>query len=458
MRPIIVKTYLRTSGFDVTVNSKNYNISYPHEVWDAFPENLRQVFSETAAYYFTYHLYFQKRQPLVYQFPPSLTHTFFINGLLMTLPEAVIEIPKARFSADQLFKMLYQSQHDLTYLPGAFSSRYSVNPYSPVWQKVMIPLSLGKDSLLTFAVTRELGLEQTLIFFVEPHSRNETKNKLSLGKEFVRQFHVPIIYVPVGLGTLREAGGTQWGWDLMLTEYTLLAIPYLYYKNIGYLLWSQEQNYHIPTVTHFDLNLTMNYDETSKWRLQLTQLLAYFGSSAIVGSLNEPLMEFTDVYILHHRYPEVAKFHLSCDNDHKNAKSSRWCHACAECSRFYIYLLAIGIDPGKVGLVDNMLLGHKVRYSDVLAKNEAYHYTYQFETDTLFALYLVYKRGIKGAVIDRFKRQYLRFIEKEVKKGLIDRYTKLHSILTLPEKFKTRTLTIYSEELIKMRRDISQFV
>ena len=458
MNLIVVKTHQKPTGFDVFVDSQRFEVTYPLVIWQSFPQNLRQQFAETVAFYFTYHLYFKDKKPLNYQFSPSLTHSLFINGLLMVLPEAILEISKAKFTALHLFEMLYQSQHELTYSPQTLHSDYKITPYAPNEKKVMIPLSMGKDSLLTFGITRELGLDQTLVFFVEPHSQNEIKNKLALGKEFMNTFQVPITYIPVSLGALREAGGTQWGWDLILTEYTLLSLPFLHFNKIGYFLWSQEQNYHIPTTTPFGLTLTMNYDETKKWRLMLTQLLSYFGSPAVVGSLNEPLMEFTDVYILHHRYPEIARFHLSCDNDHKNARKSRWCHACAECSRFYIYLLAMGVDPARVGIRENMLLSNKLRYSDVLEKETGYHYTYQFATDTLFALYLVYKRGIKGAVVDRFKKMYLERMEKEMSLGLLNKYTSLHSSQTIPSIFKPRVLAIYKEELANMRTTISQFV
>lgn len=443
-------------GFTVQVNNKNYAVSYPPEIWQTFPQNLHKLIAETAAYYFTYHLYFKNKTPLRYEFAPSITHSLFIHGLFMTLPEAVLELPKAKFSIDALFKMLYQSQHDLQYSHSPKPQPpFLVKPYESLANKVIFPLSMGKDSLLTFALTRELGLIQRPVFFVEPHSVYEVNNKKKLGKEFMQKFDIPITYIQVPLGSLREKGGTQWGWDLMLTQYTLLLLPYLYYEKAGYLLWSQEQNYNISNPTEFGLTITMNYDETNKWRQALNSLLAYFGSPAYVGSLNEPLLEFSDTFILHHRYPDIAKFQLSCDNDHKNARTSRWCHACRECARFYVYLLAYGIDPKTIGITENMLTAKHIRDFDIFDdKKVEENYVYQFTPDLLFALYLVYKRGIKGAVVERFSKQYLTSIER-ILTELIDKYTRLYSSDTVPEKLWRKIVPIYKSELIDFRRLIN---
>ncbi|MEK7165942.1 MAG: hypothetical protein AAB874_04015, partial [Patescibacteria group bacterium] len=402
-----VSTTLIQNGFEVKVDRKQFQVVYPVEVWNAFPKHLHQEFSETAAFYFTYHLFFKNKQRLQYQFSPSLTHTLFITGLLMTLPEVILEIPKAKFSVDALLRLLYQSQHDVIFSPKNIKQQIPITQsYRSSEKNVVIPLSLGKDSLLTFGITRELGCSQKLVFFVEPHSRNEVNNKIKLGRDFMKEFGVNITYIPVTLGALREVGRTQWGWDLILTEYTLILLPYLYQEKANYLLWSQEQNYNLPMNTEFGMTLTMNFDETNKWRMYLSALLSYFGSPAQVGSLNEPLLEFSDTYILHNRYPEIGKYQLSCDNDHKNARSSRWCHACAECSRFYIYLLAMGIDPHRVGLKDNMLTANKMRYCDAF-ENDTENLTFQFTDDLLLALYFIHQRGIKGAVVELFKKKYL---------------------------------------------------
>ncbi len=445
-------------GFEVSVDRKKYQVIYPPEVWNSFPHSLHQVFAETVAYYFTYHLYFKEKTRLEYYFAPSLPQSLFINGLLMTLQEAILELPEKKFTPDYLFKLLYQSQHDVRfYPPNNNTSRvYDVKPYVPDTQKVIIPMSLGKDSLLTFAVTRELGLKQRLVFFVEPQSTNEEKNKKKLGQLFMDEFGVPISYIPVTLGSLREKGGTQWGWDMMLTQYTLLLIPYLYYDKANFLLWSQEQNYELSSKTDFGLTLTMNYDETSKWRMYLTSLLSYFGSPAGVGSLNEPLREFTDTFILHNRYPEIAKYQLSCDNDHKNAGKNRWCYSCEDCTWHYIYFLAIGIDPLNVGFSENMLSINKLQYYSVFKRTTKpeRNYVFQHTDDFLFAMYLAYK----GPVINKFKDEYLDYVQKNIQRWWSLYYSGLHSMPTVPYSLRNKISFIYSTEIKKMQEKFSSYL
>jgi hypothetical protein len=169
-----------------------------------------------------------------------------------------------------------------------------------------------------------------------------------------------------------------------------------------------------------------------------------------VGSLVEPLHEIAIIKILHHRYPEIGKYQMSCGEVEVEKIENRWCQNCSKCARIYIFLLANGIDPKKVGFkVDMLDLKYKNKFSVFNGKNEK---TYGYDKsllgrdEQLLAFLLAFERGVKGKLIEIFKKNYLKEA-KEREKELRKKFFGIHSTRTLPEELKDKVLKIYREEL-----------
>jgi hypothetical protein len=77
--------------------------------------------------------------------------------------------------------------------------------------------------------------------------------------------------------------------------------------------------------------------------------------------------------------------------------------------------------------------------------------------EQLLAFYLAYKRGIKGYLIDQFKKQFLKEAETK-KEKLIKEYFSIHSSISLPSSLRRKTLTIFKQEQNKVMNEIKKII
>ncbi len=452
-----IQTKLLSNGFRVSVKSKHFDTIYPQSVWNAVPQALRTLLADTAAVFFTTHFGLEKEQILDYAFPPPQALSMFHHGLFYALPEAVLEIPEAKFTSEGLLKTLYNSGYRAKFHghPYPVSKR---TPYEPVGVRSIIPFSFGKDSLITYAVSRDIGLQPKPIFFVEPSSTYENVNKKVLQQRFQKEFNETITRFPVTLGNLRQSKGLLWGWDMLLTQYTLLLIPYLCFWKPRYFFWSNEQSINEVEKDKNGYIINTTHEQSIPWTLNLNNLLRQFSSNTLLCSIIEPLHELAILYMLHHRFREIGKYQLSCFNDSKKSRTQRWCGECYECARVYIFLLAVGVPPSRVGFVDNMLVIKKRSLYYLFESKELHrpiNIVFQSWGERLLAFYLAWRRGVKGDLITLFEKLLLPQVKKEVPK-LIHQYCHVHSTETIPQELKKPLLSLYTEEMERFRHEVTR--
>lgn len=450
-----IQSKLIPSGFSVGVNNRWIKNVYPKNVWSAFPKTLRQILADNAAYFFTAHFAFEKKSQLDYEFPPPSLLSFFTHGLWYSLPEAVLEIPEAKFTSEGLLRDAYNSGFRTTFSGYPYPS-ISVQPHAIKNNSFLLPFSFGKDSLLTYALSRELGLQPHPVFFVEPTSSYENVNKEKLRVRFQKEFRETITPFPVPLGNLRQKGARLWGWDMLLTQYTLLLLPYVYFWKPEYFFWSNEQSTNDVETDKQGYIINTTHEQGVFWTIHLNTLIRQFFSNTTIASLIEPIHEMAILYILHHRYADIGKYQLSCFNDHPKSKLQKWCGHCYECARVYIFLLGTGIDPSHVGFVDDMLTIDKKKLYYLFEHKELtrpLNILFQSWGERLLAFYLAWKRGVKGDLITLFERELLPQVLKQ-KATLFKQYFSIHSMETIPKELKPKLSALYHEELHKFRREV----
>lgn len=457
MKTHTVSAHLLTNGFVVSVDTKSYKTIYPKIIWAAFPQYLRPLLSQTAAYFYTHHLTLAKNCDIFYEFPPPALSSLFIHGLFYALPEAVLEFPDARFTAAKLLQTVYNSGYR-THFSGTPALLQAHTPFIPTKRAVVMPFSFGKDSLLTFAVTVDIGLSPILVFFREPTSPYENINKEALRKKFNEEFSLTITSFTNNLGNLREGASVMWGWDLLLTQYTLLLIPYVYASRAKYFFWSNERSTNESVVTPDGYRINPTHEQGVAWTLHLNNLLRSYGANTVLSSLHEPIHELGVLYILHHRYPEIGKYQLSCLNDTNKPVNKRWCGDCYECARVFMFLLAIGVDPARVGFTDNMLGTKKKKLHHLFSKedrSESVDILFQSKGERLLAFYLSNLRGVRGDLMTLFQQELLPLVEKQ-KNTLIKKYlTFYEDAKTVPSELQKRVFPIYRKELETFRKEIT---
>lgn len=456
MKKTHVRVELLNRGFSIKINQKKFPFLYPPKKWQALPNSLKIKFSETAAYFFTLHLTLSQNKPLYYYFPPPLLHSLFFHGYLYAVVSANVEIPNSGLNPltilKQLFNLSYQSEFN------SFSSFVKTKEQFIVNNKVAtIPFTFGKDSLLTFALNKELGLQSELVYFAEPTSTIETKNKKILAGKFLKEFNTRVQFVENTLGHLRQKNRLMWGWDMLVTQYTLMLVPYLWNNRSQYLFWSHEQSVNNGDGIDQGFYINVSHEQTSQWMLHLNNILHEFSIKTHLGSILEPLQEISIMYILHKRYSSIGKYQHSCLGDKKSNFNSRWCGNCYECVRVYLFLLAIGVDPKTVGFRQNLMNSSKRKHFLIFEEKELQQKekTFDHYSERMLAFYLAYQRGFRGGVIDLFEKYYLSLAKLNLKK-LADYYTKQFSGLTVPKELSKLIIGIYSKEQATFYKEIMQ--
>jgi hypothetical protein len=453
MKVVHIRSSLTRNGFVTYVNHRKIQTTYPTLFWNAFPKVLRKQFAQTASYYFSQHLLFSNSIRLECEFPPPMFTSLHFHGLAFALPATVSEIPNAKFSIAGLLQKLSNSEHR-TVFKGIPNDVVSVRPVSVKKHTLLLPMSFGKDSLLTYAVAKEIGLTVTPVFMNEPTCVVQNSIKQSIARNFAKSERITFHTFTNTLGALRDRAGLMWGWDMLITQYTLMYLPYLYAYRSKYLFWSNEQS--TNEISH-DTNgyiFSPTYEQSVAWTLQLNNLLRGFSCNTKISSIIEPLHELPIMYILHRRYPDIGKYQLSCDSEQK--RTHRWCEHCFECARIYIFLRAAGVDPKTVGFTGDMLHRSKAEYFFIFPKHtdkKSLAEVQRMYSERLLAFYIAYKRGVKGYLMNIFVKHHLGYVELH-KDIFVEQYLSLHSMDTIPENLKTLLRPIYTEELKKFKKEI----
>lgn len=442
------------NGIEIRVGkSKKYSLTYPSSIWQQFPEVYRQTFADSMTYFMTSHLSLVNSHSLLYHFPPPVAEPFFFKGMVYSLPETVLTDEK-KVTMVELLRLLYNKSFETDFIGRPRYARFkNVNRNS--WKRAVIPFSFGKDSLLTFALAKELGISPYPVFFREPHSAFENRHKAKLATRFFEEFDVDVNFFPLSPGWLRQTEDKCWGWDLLLTQYTLLLIPFIFGIRSKYLFWSHEAGCNETFVDGEGFIANPVFEQSSKWLLSSNTMAKMLGCNAIFASLIEPLNDLAIMKILHFRYPEIAKYQLSCFADEEPAKTKRWCGVCSKCARIYIFLMALGIDPKRVGFNQDMLIDEKRHLFALFPKkngvmSSAYDQSGLGRDEQILAFTMAVERGVRGVLIEEFKKLYGRQARTR-KNELKQEFFSLYPTRTITYELKKPLFAIFEEELKELR-------
>lgn len=452
---VYIDNTVTSTGFNIYINNKLISIPYPKQIWKRFPSALKKPFSDALSVFVTRHFGYTKERSLFYNFPAPSPYPLFYQGYLYSIAGAPYEFPDNQWTIAELLKQAYNSEFRVSF-SGIPYSIPSIKPHTLYPTRVCIPFSFGKDSLLAFALLRKFNYAVTPIYLQEPSSSDEINIKLELVKKFQRMFSQPIRTIPLPLGALREAGGDMWGWDLLLLQYSLFLLPYLFAGRCQYFVWSNEQNLTGTIKNPEGYLINPTFDQTAHWTLLSNTMLRSFFINTQMTSIVEPLYEMVMLSLLHHKFSEIGSFQLSCDVPKKPKKGHRWCGKCHECARQYILMLGAGVNPKRVGLMEDMLSIKKINlhhFFNHYEEKDGINSQFQSETERKLAFYLAYKRGVKGDLISQFKKQFLPEIEAK-KNQLINTYFSVRSSFGMPDELKKILLPYYQKEMKRIRNEV----
>ena len=279
----------------------------------------------------------------------------------------------------------------------------------------------------------------------------EYHHKVELAKHIKNEFKKELHILTHDTGKLRDythlgIKATEFGWGLQNTEYALDLIPFTYAYQGKYIFFGNEQS---CGESHLNLNSRWRvytcYDQSHLWTKQVDQITKMFsGRSVTTGSLIEPLMDIMIQYILGHRYPELAKYQMSCFTYDAAGLNYRWCHNCPVCADMYLLSKAVGIDPVKIGLNKNMLERQFKKQYYVFEPVETFHL---YRDMQVFAFYLVARKGGKDPLVEEFKALPAYEEAKTREDELAHKFLGMYKNITLPSELKQPVLSIFKEEL-----------
>ncbi|OGG18930.1 hypothetical protein A3D78_05740 [Candidatus Gottesmanbacteria bacterium RIFCSPHIGHO2_02_FULL_39_14] len=448
-----ISAQVKDFGIQVVVNNKIFRLRYPPSIWNRFPKTHRKILTQNIAFSMTYHLpyLFDSLKKMQYNLPVPLSEAFFYKGFSQALPSTAVMQDGGDFRVtSNLLRRLY----DVEYVYS--NKKTDIPPYNRTSYEdcAVMPFTFGKDSLLTFAIARDLNLTIHPIFIAEPYSPYEEVIKKLLAEGFKKEFRTRISFLRNSIGVLREPDDGWIGWEMQLTQYSLMLLPYVYYSRAGYILFSNEQSCNDTVVDSDGFRYNPVFEQSHSWLLQNSLMTSIIGGNSLsIGSLLEPIHEIAIERILHRRYPSIAKYQSSCDLQHKPEHTGRWCESCSKCARIYIFLLANDISPKTVGFKRNLLRDKYHPLYSIFNSNKIKDFGYDQSQagreEQILAMFMAYRNNHKGPVMTSFARKYLNFARKNERR-LRQKYFGIHSTKTIPSELKTRVVNIYRHELRKV--------
>lgn len=436
------------TGLEIVFRDNTYKISYPNGVWNSYPTQLRDVLFDNLVFAATIHLPLALGEDEIhYNTSTPIFQPYFFQNMVMDFPScADVDQTKTSVLLKQFMNLKIYFEDCRIKFPhyeNGVSSNSSI-----------VSLSFGKDSLLTYAICNEIGLSPKIVYIVEPSLKYEEKHKTALAEEFYKEFGVKLHKVVHTTGLLRDGvhlgvGKTELGWGLQSTEYALLLLPFTHKYGAKYILFGNEQSCGAYYFDREGYVCHPAYDQSHVWTKQIdvmTQLMT--ANKVRTMSVIEPLNDIAVMKVLNHRYPEVAKYEMSCFTETEAGRNYRWCQSCSVCSKMYLLLVALGIDPKRVGFSRNMLAKDNKGFFSLFGGKSVstYALTGLGRDEQLFAFYLAHKSGDRSDLVHEFSKEFLDEA-KEREDELYKVFFGIHDSITMPPEIRDKVVTIYREEL-----------
>jgi hypothetical protein len=448
---IISASKYSNDGFSLELNGDIFTVKYPTDVWG--PYNQKEFLMDNFLYLNALQvpLFLKlgdfKIPHIKLNCPEPLLKPFFILNHINFIP----------FAADLLGES--STEWIKTYLESMIICRNDVTempplPESNFEEKAIINFSFGKDSLLSFALAREIGLNVDLLRIEESNVPMMNQCLNASGEMLSNKFNVNIHRVKNETGSLSDYNywkvrQTEWGNGDFITNNTLLSLPFIHNLKCKYLIFGNERSCNDYYINSEGYKSYPVFDQSSSWLRELTKITKLAtNNQTTVCSIIEPIHELAIIKILHKRYPEIARYQISCFTDIDLNDGKKWCMNCSKCARTFVFLKANGIDVKNLGFTEN-LFDKKFRgfYSLFGGENAtAYDATGLNRDEQLLAFYMAYQKGEKGDLIDLFKTTFLdEATEREDE--LHKEYMGVHGSLTCPKKYYYDIASIMKEEL-----------
>lgn len=288
----------------------------------------------------------------------------YVNRLLVENPFVDLSVPVVRRPSYLLAELSFPDP------PSGEHPPWETDP-----ERFAVLSSGGKDSLLSFGLLDELGLETHPIFL------NESGRHWFTALEAYRRFrervprtarvwtssdrvfnwmlrHLP--FVRRDFGRIRADIYPIRLWTVAV--FLIGALPLLKARGIGRSVIGDEHDTTVRASYQGIPHHAGLYDQSRRFDHAMSRYFRRKGWGVSQMSLLRPLSELLIEKTLAERYPELLRLQVSCHAAHveeeprgEAARRVRPCGRCEKCRRIVAMLLAIGADPGACGYSDEQV-------------------------------------------------------------------------------------------------------
>ena len=459
--PVKVKGRLTTSGMKMEIVSsifkKKLLLRYPPAIWKRYPKENKIKLLDNINYIFTAHLPFLLKENIRLEYNTGYPHVYSwaSQGFMRYLPAYwYLYNGKRGTKIFPMLKTLLNSNVE-------FSETIDAPPSFPatIDEHVIIPFTFGKDSLLTYNIAKEIGLKPTIIWFNDPGGF-EGKHKKRLFREFSKIAKDKIYFIDNAFEKLREQGDGWFGWELAMTSWALLTLPFAYAKKAGYIIYSNEKSANSFFYDESGVKIIPDYEQSGQATEELSILTQALSEGEVyTTTFSQGLHELAIIGILKQKYfDKTFRYLMSCWSENEDGKNKRWCGNCSKCARIYVYMTAHGVRPQEdAGFEDNMFLPEKEPLFNVFGKNASGTGWDAFGLNTdeqALAFYLTYLRGNRDPLVQKFAQTEIFLNTKKRYDELMDEYLTLHKEYITPPQWKRKINRIFNQALLKVRKEI----
>ncbi len=435
-----------SDGIQINFRNKKYQLKYPRKIWQNYSnkQELMQNYIPLATISLPLMLNLKK---IHYNLPKSEFQDNYKDLFLKDLPSSTFDNKQNAVKLTQKF-----NQIKFIFKKRAEEIKYNKKQSKNTKHKAIIPLSLGKDSLLTFSVAREIGLNPISIYVNDTITPKENNKKIEFGKKFAKEFRQKHYFIENTIEKLNDfetwnKPETNFNYSHMITGFSFIALPFVQNFGSRYIIMGNEQDMNFSFVGSQGLRAWPAYDQTEMWQEEQNKIIKKLTNNKTqVTSIIRPLTNIAIFKILYGRYSEKAKYEFSCDCLNASFRR-RWCHDCSKCARHFLFMKAFGVNAKKmVGLSGLFQKQYKKFYSLFDGKEvDRYEQNIESKEQQLLAFLLAMRNKSKGHLIEFFKKNYLKEALAQ-EDNLRKKYFSLWPA-KIPRELKNDVLSIYREEL-----------
>ncbi|MBI2129879.1 hypothetical protein HYU07_06635 [Candidatus Woesearchaeota archaeon] len=440
-----INSAILSKGIAINAN-KGYKVTYPENIWTGLKLKTKQSIIGNLAY------------AKLASYSAFLKDEFAFNSALPRLKSffdecAIKDFPRFAHEDNLSVREMIENFKNAEF---RFNSDEASIPEEDADTEdgAVLGMSFGKDSLLSYAVAREIKLPVKLVF-VRDCGKVELKHKLSIMGKFKKKFNEDVsilrdntdnIACDKSLNTINSEG--IYGSNAM-NGYMLMLLPFAYGFGHNTVLFGNEHNLNDYFIDEQGFKCYPSYEQSSECiEGQNNALMQFTGKKIGVASLINPLYCLSEYKILYKRYPRLAELQMSCPHDPYENQENKWCYKCSTCARTFLYTSAVGGDIKSISFNKNFF-GKEYGNLYVLfnkAIKRIYEKPEAVRDEQLFAFYLASKRGSNTYLVEKFKKEFIDEA-KEREDELYKKFFGVHPSPAIPNKLKAEVISIYKEEL-----------